>query len=130
MEEAEALCSRIGIMAGGELQCVGSAQHLKSKYGKGYTLTVNMLPTDDKATQNENLSAFVSQTLTSGDGVLLSSINQTRKYLLPKNKSTTISRIFKTMEVNKSILGIREWGLTMSTLEDVFISAVEHDNTI
>ena len=41
MEEAEALCTRIGIMAHGRLMCVGSSQHLKTQFGKGYTLTVN-----------------------------------------------------------------------------------------
>merc|ERR1719453_1019911 len=38
MEECEALCSRIGIMVGGRFRCLGSAQHLKSKFGGGYTL--------------------------------------------------------------------------------------------
>lgn len=38
MEEAEALCSRVGIMINGELQCLGSPQHLKSSYGVAYTL--------------------------------------------------------------------------------------------
>lgn len=131
MEEAEALCSRIGIMARGELQCVGTAQHLKSKYGKGYTLTVNLLPCvvpDEatKAAQNEQLSTFVEQSVSGGGGsLLLSSINQTRKFMVPKSNATTISQIFKTMEMNKTQLGIREWGLSLSTLEDVFISAVE-----
>eukprot|EP00483_Globobulimina_turgida_P003838 UN03846 len=36
MEEAENLCDRIGIMDKGNLQCLGSAQHLKTKYGNGY----------------------------------------------------------------------------------------------
>jgi ABC-type multidrug transport system ATPase subunit len=132
MEEAEALCSRIGIMARGELQCIGSAQHLKSKYGKGYTLTVNLLPCaeEDKTAQNDQLTAFIVHTVSGGDGVLLSSINQTRKFLVPKNNTITISKIFKIMEMNKTQLGIREWGLSMSTLEDVFIAAVEHDTTI
>jgi len=31
MEEADALCERIGIMADGELQCVGSQLHLKNR---------------------------------------------------------------------------------------------------
>ena len=35
MEEADALCSRIGIMTSGKLRCVGSPQHLKSKFGTG-----------------------------------------------------------------------------------------------
>jgi ATP-binding cassette subfamily A (ABC1) protein 3 len=33
MEECEALCPRIAIMANGRLRCLGSAQHLKNKFG-------------------------------------------------------------------------------------------------
>ena len=36
MEECEALCPLIGIMAGGKLRCLGSAQHLKSRFGQGF----------------------------------------------------------------------------------------------
>ncbi|KRX85320.1 ATP-binding cassette sub-family A member 3 [Trichinella sp. T6] len=42
MEECEALCSRLAIMAGGEIKCTGSPQQLKSKYGKGYLLIVRV----------------------------------------------------------------------------------------
>ena len=35
MEECEALCSRIGILAAGRLRCLGSVQHLKSRFGAG-----------------------------------------------------------------------------------------------
>lgn len=38
MEECEALCTRIAIMVNGRFKCLGSAQHLKSKFGQGYTL--------------------------------------------------------------------------------------------
>lgn len=38
MDETEVLCTNIGIMVNGELKCLGSLQHLKSKYGEGYTL--------------------------------------------------------------------------------------------
>ena len=40
MEECEALCQRICIMVGGRFRCLGSSQHLKSKYGLGYQLEV------------------------------------------------------------------------------------------
>ena len=36
MEEAEALCGRIGIMVGGRMRCLGSVQHLKHKFGQAY----------------------------------------------------------------------------------------------
>jgi ATP-binding cassette subfamily A (ABC1) protein 3 len=35
MEECEALCTRVGIMAAGRLHCLGSIQHVKSRFGKG-----------------------------------------------------------------------------------------------
>jgi ATP-binding cassette, subfamily A (ABC1), member 3 len=42
MEECEALCPRIGIMANGRLRCLGSAQHLKNKFGQGYQVEIKI----------------------------------------------------------------------------------------
>jgi ABC-type multidrug transport system ATPase subunit len=42
MEESEALSTKLGIMVNGQFKCFGSVQHLKSKYGKGYTLIVKL----------------------------------------------------------------------------------------
>ncbi|CAM9183085.1 unnamed protein product [Sphacelaria rigidula] len=36
MEEAESLCNNIGIMVNGRLRCLGSTQHLKHRFGKGF----------------------------------------------------------------------------------------------
>ncbi|UYV74726.1 hypothetical protein LAZ67_12000713, partial [Cordylochernes scorpioides] len=38
MEECEALCTRVAIMMAGQIQCIGTLQHLKAKYGKDFTL--------------------------------------------------------------------------------------------
>jgi ATP-binding cassette subfamily A (ABC1) protein 3 len=40
MNEAQALCTRIGIMVGGRLRCIGSPQHLKTRYGNHLELEV------------------------------------------------------------------------------------------
>ena len=42
MEECEALCPRIGIMANGKLRCLGSAQHLKTRFGQGYQVEMKV----------------------------------------------------------------------------------------
>ena len=42
MEECEALCPRIGIMANGRLRCLGSAQHLKHRFGKGFQIEMKV----------------------------------------------------------------------------------------
>jgi ABC-type multidrug transport system ATPase subunit len=40
MEECEALCTRLAIMVNGHFKCLGSTQHLKNKFARGYTLIV------------------------------------------------------------------------------------------
>ena len=40
MEECEALCTRVGIMVGGHMRCLGSVTHLRSRYGRGFQLEV------------------------------------------------------------------------------------------
>lgn len=40
VEEADELCSKIGILVGGRLACLGSAQHLKNRYSYGYCLEI------------------------------------------------------------------------------------------
>merc|ERR1719276_660199 len=47
MEEAEALCSRIGIMVGGRLRCIGSNQRLKARFGDGYQLEARLRNPND-----------------------------------------------------------------------------------
>ena len=42
MEECEALCTRLAIMVNGEFKCIGSTQHLKNKFSKGYLLLVKV----------------------------------------------------------------------------------------
>ncbi len=41
MEEADVLCTRIGIITNGALRCIGNQTKLKGKYGGGYHLYIN-----------------------------------------------------------------------------------------
>ena len=49
MEEYEALCTRMGIMVNGKFRCLGTSQHLKNKFGAGYTIIVRLINTLKKA---------------------------------------------------------------------------------
>lgn len=42
MEEAEALCTKMGIMVSGRFKCFGSSQHIKTKYGTGYEIEIKI----------------------------------------------------------------------------------------
>ena len=57
MEECEALCTRIAIMVNGQFKCLGSSQHLKSKFGQGYTLIAKV-----RASQEAGLPSGASST--------------------------------------------------------------------
>lgn len=48
MEEAEALCTKLGIMVNGKFMCLGSVQHIKSKYGQGVEVEIKtVIPTEE-----------------------------------------------------------------------------------
>ena len=42
MEEAEALCTKMGIMVAGRFKCFGSSQHIKAKYGTVRNNTIKL----------------------------------------------------------------------------------------
>ena len=48
MEEADVLCTRIGIMSRGNLKCLGTNVHLKNKFGEGYSLKINFNPENEE----------------------------------------------------------------------------------
>jgi hypothetical protein len=74
MEECEALSSKLGIMVNGQFKCLGSVQHLKSKFGKGYTLILKR-----KKELNDDVSAIEQFVSTKINHSLLKG----RLYLIP-----------------------------------------------
>jgi ATP-binding cassette, subfamily A (ABC1), member 3 len=62
MEECEALCTRLGIMVNGQFQCLGNIQHLKSKYGKGYSLIIKSKISENNAIIN-SIDDFVKKNI-------------------------------------------------------------------
>lgn len=42
MEECEILCDRITIMTGGVMRCIGTVEHLKSKYAQGFSVVIKL----------------------------------------------------------------------------------------
>ncbi|RKP20028.1 hypothetical protein ROZALSC1DRAFT_28441 [Rozella allomycis CSF55] len=105
MEEAEVLCNRIGIMAKGTLRCIGSLLHLKKKYGSGFKLTISA--THENMYKATTIDSFATNT---------SYEFSVEKGLIP--------RLFKEIEFNKHNHGIEDWGLSQTTLEEVFLRII------
>lgn len=127
MEEADTLCNRIGIMARGSLRCVGPQQHLKTRFGEGFSLTINL---DAPATPSalKRLTKFVHSHLNE-EAVLESSWEYVVKYRLPQAERERIFSMFSFMEEKRESLkkhyGIDEYGIGQTSLEEVFVRIVQ-----
>lgn len=144
MEEADALCTRIGIMVNGRLRCVGSSQHLKSKYGGG--LEMEIKTRDDEKCVNR-IKAFVTNLVPSVR--LQEDFGGKLRYSLPRmapvngaavspsseaksalggtsssngEDSVTLSRLFGEVERVRATLEIDDYAISQTTLEQVFLS--------
>ena len=62
MEECEALCTRLAIMVNGHFKCLGATQHLKSKFGEGYTLIIKVKQDSDIEGKTQKLMQFIDRT--------------------------------------------------------------------
>ena len=115
MEECEALCTRLAVMVNGRLKCLGSTQHLKSKYGQGYTLMVKLPP--------RSVDAFmdVVSTTFAGSSVLKDAHHGTLHYHIT-DASVRWSQLFAVMERAKEKLQLDDYSLSQTTLEQLFIS--------
>uniref|UniRef100_A0A7S0QQ53 ATPase AAA-type core domain-containing protein n=1 Tax=Cryptomonas curvata TaxID=233186 RepID=A0A7S0QQ53_9CRYP len=113
MEEAEGLCDRLGIFVDGALRCIGNPKELTARFGGFYILTV----TGEHGTENR-VSELVHSLAT--DVRITYSISGTQKFEIASSQ-VTLAKVFKAMTDNKARLGIRDWGIANTTLEEAFI---------
>ncbi|XP_031848316.1 cholesterol transporter ABCA5 isoform X1 [Nomia melanderi] len=124
MEEADALCSRVGIMVKGELRCIGSTQHLKNLYGAGYTLEMKLLggdctPTTPSGDRITSLKEFVSSLFP--DASLEESFADRLVFGVPQHAVNSLAECFMQLEKAKLELDIEEYSFSQTTLEQVFL---------
>jgi energy-coupling factor transporter ATP-binding protein EcfA2 len=122
MEEAEALCKRIGIMVQGQLRALGTKQHLKTKFGSGYELAIKIRaeyysPDAFIALDMYVKKLFPSRVLISDNGGLVT-------YTIAQ-ADMQMGRAFTALEADKGRLGVEDYSIAQPTLEQVFIRTVE-----
>ncbi len=117
MEEAEALCQRIGIMAKGTLRCLANPTRLKEVYGSGFKLYVNSNEED-----TPKAAKYIEDLLPAGWKKIDSFATNT-SYEFPPVKGI-LSTLFETVEKGREANGILDWGIGQTTLEEVFIRLI------
>jgi ABC-type multidrug transport system ATPase subunit len=142
MEEADLLCDRIAIMSAGKLAAVGSPVFLKARLGLGYHLSMHCTRcdgagagdgADDGALPSvvHALSALVEQHFP--NAVLESAVGSELSFLLPPDGDDAeggtplmLPALLRHLEERGPALGCAAFGLTASTMEEVFLSIAEN----
>jgi len=114
MEEAEELCTNIGIMIKGKMECSGSPQELKERFGEGYQLDVKV-----PVAKVTEFKAFLGKLFSETE--LVEEHLGRMTYKIPKNQ-ITLAALFGSFEENKRALEIEDYSISQTTLEQVFIS--------
>uniref|UniRef100_UPI003AAEC31A uncharacterized protein abca12 n=1 Tax=Centroberyx gerrardi TaxID=166262 RepID=UPI003AAEC31A len=116
MEECEALCSRLAIMVKGQFRCLGSLQHIKNRFGSGFTVKMYlaMASCDVEAITSFMQRRFPSTYLKDQHSTMV-------EYHVPVAPGG-VADIFDQLESNKTALQIKHFSVSQTTLDEVFIN--------
>ncbi|KAI6075749.1 ATP-binding cassette sub-family A member 5 [Aix galericulata] len=118
MEEADAVCDRVAILVAGQLRCIGTVQHLKSKFGRGYFLEMKLRETPDvqqlEYLQRQILHIFPNANRQESFASILA-------YKIPREDVQSLSHCFSKLEEVKHTFNIEEYSFSQATLEQVFV---------
>uniref|UniRef100_A0A0R3RQ99 ABC transporter domain-containing protein n=1 Tax=Elaeophora elaphi TaxID=1147741 RepID=A0A0R3RQ99_9BILA len=115
MEECEILCNRVAIMNHGQFQCVGSIQHLKHRFGEGYTLTIRL-------SASESISKVQSSMEILLPAARLEAVHFLTMFYRIPNVSYTIANVYDVICKMQETIQIDDYSLSQATLDDMFVS--------
>ncbi|XP_030613266.1 LOW QUALITY PROTEIN: ATP-binding cassette sub-family A member 12 [Archocentrus centrarchus] len=116
MEECEALCSRLAIMVKGQFRCLGSLQHIKNRFGSGFTVKMYLA---EASCDVEKITSFMQCRFPST--YLKDQHSAVVEYHVPFAPGG-LADIFDQLESNKNALQIRHFSVSQTTLDEVFIN--------
>lgn len=103
-------------MEQGSLKCFGSPMELKKQFGLGYLLTF--------ATREEKVNTRLLHDLIRShvnQSKLLTSVGTEITYSLPESETNKFEKLFQTIEQNMDRLGVVTYGISVTTIEEVFL---------
>tara|TARA_B110000971_G_C19948146_1_gene472012 strand:- start:433 stop:1254 length:822 start_codon:yes stop_codon:yes gene_type:complete len=123
MEEADSLSNRIGIIVNGKLAILGSTQELKSTFGSSYTLEGSITPGNDMSDRAEAMKRLIVKIVPGAqdDG----SFDGRIRFELPQ-EGFLLSEMFNKLEANRDVFKLKDYTISQTTLEQVFIHFAQH----
>ncbi|XP_041364383.1 uncharacterized protein LOC121379797 [Gigantopelta aegis] len=124
MNECDALCSRLAIMVNGRLMCIGSGQHLKNKFGDGYTVIMHLqgLSSTQFSIEHLFLSRFAGAAVKVSSDVKMETEHQKVLEVNIPRGVTCVAELFGILEQAQEEGHISYYSLSQTTLDTVFIN--------
>ncbi|XP_056205878.1 ABC-type organic anion transporter ABCA8-like isoform X3 [Falco biarmicus] len=121
MDEADILADRKAFISHGRLKCVGSSLFLKRKWGICYHLRIHVSESCDLESVTSLVKRYIPNVIFSGHS------QYELRYKLPLENVNKFPDLFSGLD-SCSDQGIVNYGVSMTTLEDVFLR-LEEGNT-
>ena len=123
MEEAESVCTTIGIISHGALQCIGSPQRLKDRHSEGYIVTLGTGPDTDVGALERIVLGH------SGEPKLRVGYASATCRMYDVKKVTSLARLFADLEAATHTHRLRSYTVSQASLETVFLHVIKDHET-
>ncbi|KAK5983194.1 hypothetical protein GCK32_002794, partial [Trichostrongylus colubriformis] len=124
LDEAELLGDRVAIMAKGRVYCCGTPQFLKKRFGTGYIMTVVVAEKANAQDVADTLARIAGKYVIGAEKGLVH--GKQFEIILPKEHQENFPQLFEYLENSKDSLRISSFGLSMNTMEQVFLKVAEN----
>lgn len=124
MEEADVLGDRVAVLANGQLKAVGTSLSLKNRFGSGYRISLVTKPEDtERAIQQVKHLVPEARLQDASAGATI--------FNVPRSSLPSVSKFIKWMEVEeKESSFIKAWGMSQTSLEEVFLTLIRRQQKV
>ena len=126
LDEAEYLGDRIGIMSEGHFLCSGTSSFLKDKYQCGYNINIILNP---KKFNQENKKNVITEIKNIYPDIKIKNFSKTILSISSETIDDRLKDIFNYIDNVKEEMGIEDYTISTTSLEDVFIKLNVSDQT-
>ncbi|OQR74222.1 ATP-binding cassette sub-family A member 1-like [Tropilaelaps mercedesae] len=119
MDECESLCGRIAIMVNGTFKCLGSTQHLKAKFGQGFTVLIKLKTSDDETIVTPKVCKMMEKLFPSN--FELKDSHQCMLHFHVTDADLLWSELFERVELLKKHFDFEDIVASDTSLEQIFL---------